>query len=121
MPFTVENDGLVSNHLLYDFHKQDIYPGLKSDHSLVSMSLKIRNSQTKGRGFYKFNSALLKDQTYINGIMSVIANFKVTHAEESNLGLLWDALKSEIRGFSISYGTAKAKEKRRHEKELLME
>jgi hypothetical protein len=103
---------------LYDFHSQDIAPGLKSDHSLVSLSLKIKNTQQKGRGFFKFNSSLLKDGTYVQEVKRLITNCKHEHAQERNLGLLWDALKCQVRCFSISHASAKAKEKHLYEKEL---
>ena len=109
---------LISNHILYDYHNQEISPGLKSDHSLVSLSLKIRDSQIKGRGFFKFNSSLLKDRVYVDEIKGIITNFKLEHSLESNKGLLWDALKCRIRGFSISYSSAKTKEMHLYENEL---
>ncbi len=56
---------LVPIHLLYDFKKQDIAPGMKSDHSLVYFLLKINYSDKPGRGFFKFNCSLLKDNDYI--------------------------------------------------------
>ena len=109
---------LISNHILYDYHDQEISPGLKSDHSLVALSLKIRDSQIKGRGFFKFNSSLLKDKTYVDKLKDIISNFKIEHSLETNKGLLWDALKCRIRGFSISYSSAKTKERHQYENEL---
>ena len=109
---------LVSNHILYDFHSQDIHPGLKSDHSLVSLKLKIRCTQQKGRGFFKFNSALLKDLNYVNRVKELISDFKVTNGQEQNKGLYWDTLKAELRGFTISYASGKAKERRAYEDSL---
>ena len=47
---------LISNHLLYDFCSQDIKPGIRSDHSVVEIKFEIKNTQKKGRGFFKFNS-----------------------------------------------------------------
>ena len=109
---------LISNHLLYDYHSQDIAPGLKSDHSLVTIALKIACSQQKGRGFFKFNSALLKDAEYIKEVKSLIEKFKADHIKEENRGLFWDALKSQIRGFTIGYASARSKRRNAYEKEL---
>ena len=81
---------------------QDICPGLRYDHSLVTLSLKIRCSQQNGRGFFKFNTELIKDTEYVKGVKNITVNF-ILEQHEGNLGLLWDALNSEIRGFSIGY------------------
>ena len=56
---------LISNHMLYDYQHQDIYPGLRSDHSLVSISFRIHCTEQRGRGFFKFDYALLKDSKYV--------------------------------------------------------
>ena len=100
---------LISVHLLYDFVKQDILPGLKSDHSLVYITLCLENTQKPGRGFFKFNCSLLKDSDYVKKIKEIIVAFKIQNHNEINKGLYWDALKCEIRGFSIAYSTAKKK------------
>ena len=52
---------LISNHILYDYNRQIILPGMRSDHSIVELELNIHNTHQKGRGFFKFNAALLKD------------------------------------------------------------
>ncbi len=100
---------LISVHLLYDFVKQDILPGMKSDHSLVYITLRLENTQNPGRGFFKFNGSLLKDSVYIKEIKEKINIFKENNQNEINKGLLWDTLKCEIRVFSIVYSTAKKK------------
>ena len=100
---------LISNHILYDYNRQIILPGMRSDHSIVELELNIHNTHQKGRGFFKFNAALLKDQVYVNEIKRIIQNFSEIHSNEQNYGLKWDALKSQIRGFSIAYSSAKRK------------
>ena len=87
---------LISTHLLYDLHSQDISPGLKSDHSIVKFNLKVKNSQQKGRGFFKFNSTLLKDPLYVDEIKNIIKDSKNNPTQEQNLGLMWDTLKCQI-------------------------
>ncbi len=42
---------LVSNHILYDFYKQDIAPGLKSDHSCIH-AVENRKISKKGKGIF---------------------------------------------------------------------
>ena len=56
---------LISTHLVYNVIETDIYPSIKTDHSLISISMEIENSVKAGRGFWKFNSDLLRDAQYV--------------------------------------------------------
>ncbi len=109
---------LISNHMLYNFFTQDIVPGLKSDHSLVYVQLSIENTQKRGRGFFKFNCSLLKDTEYVKHVKDMIDTFKSENKHMTNLGLKWDVLKCEIRGYTVSYATAVKKKKMAYELEL---
>ena len=109
---------LVSNHMLYDFDCQNIDPGMRSDHSLVKICFTIKCTQKKGRGFFKFNASLLRDEKYIKDIKEIMIRFKEIHKEEEDYGLLWDTLKCEVRGFTISYASARAKERQAIERDL---
>ena len=109
---------LTSNDILYDLQSQAIKPGLKSDHSIVNILLSLKDTQRCGRGFYKFNSSLLKDTQYVDLIKKAIQQFRSMYSNVNNKGLLWDALKCEIRGITISFASHKAKEKRKLEAAL---
>ncbi len=93
---------LISIHLLYDCSRQDIAPGIKSDHSVDYFQLEIENSQKPGRGFFKFNSTLLKDLVYVNKTKNFNDNLL-----QNDGGLNWDVLKCEVRGYTIAYATKK--------------
>ena len=56
---------LISTHMVYDYHSASINPGIKSDHSIIKLTFEIPESRTRGRGFWKFNSTLLKDTEYV--------------------------------------------------------
>ena len=77
---------LVSSSLLPYVKKAEIIPGFLSDHS--SITLEIDFSQfTRGKGFWKFNSSLLKDQEYVekvkNVIKRVVAQYAVVNEDEN--------------------------------------
>ena len=110
---------LISTHLLYDVDNCKIYPGLKSDHSVVSLIMNIAGSTERGRGFFKFNNSLLQDKSYVDLIKDTIQTFHADNIKMENKGLLWDCLKCKIRGVTISYASAVAKERRKNETELL--
>ena len=54
--------------MIYDLKSIDIYPGIKSDHSIVSLKFETHDEQQRGCGFWKFNGSLLKDHVYIERI-----------------------------------------------------
>ena len=56
---------LISNSLEQLVCDTDIKPGFSSDHSLVTLSLKILNTVKRGRGTWKFNNPLFKDEVYV--------------------------------------------------------
>ena len=101
---------LISSHLANYMKATAALPGIKSDHSIIS--LHICNSTThRGRGYWKFNSMLLRDLEYVNKVSELIENLK----EETSMldkQLRWDFIKSELRGFTVQYSARKGKEKR---------
>ena len=56
----------------------------------------------KGPGFWKFNCSLLKDEQYVDKVKKNIA--EITDIEQNqNPGVLWEAIKLNIRTQTISY------------------
>ena len=74
---------LVSSSLLPYIKKADIKPGFCSDHS--SITLEIDFSQFKrGKGFWKFNSSLLKDPEYVTKVKDTIKRVAAQYAIINN-------------------------------------
>ena len=86
-----------------------------SDHSLVQLDFEVGKPWTGGRGFWKFNTALLKDVEYINTINSWLDDFETEKHTFENKAMLWDFIKCKLRGVTISYSCFKAKERRNRE------
>ena len=113
---------LVSRELIQFATKCDIVHAPESDHSAVLFVLQSdRQNQKRGPGFWKFNTALLKDEKYISAIKLNIPIFKKKYEETQDLGLKWELIKMEIRGFTIQYSKRKAKKHRDEEKILYQE
>ncbi|CAG2253836.1 unnamed protein product [Mytilus edulis] len=53
---------LISNFLSSSVTKTSIVPSIKSDHSLIKLTLSGENFSERGPGFWKFNSGLLTDK-----------------------------------------------------------
>ena len=110
---------LISLNLSYNIDKCDIKPAIKTDHSLIRISLSLNNCAQRGPGLWKFNSALLKDEVYLDYIKEVIEDLKIQNQDITDKGLLWDYIKSEIRERTITYSKTQSKIKRECENELL--
>ena len=74
--------------------------------------------QPKAPGFWKFNNSLLDDEDFTSAIRESLPDFKDKYADLDDLGLKWDLIKMEIRGFTIKYSKIKAKNKRNEEAAL---
>ena len=107
---------LVSQELIQLAKKCDTVHAPESDHSAVSLVLQSNHlNQKRGPGFLKFNTALLKDVTYVAALKMNIPLFKEKYNDTRDLGLKWDLIKMEIRGFTIKYSKRKAKKYRDEE------
>ena len=59
---------LISSELLNLIDYADILPGYRTDHSMVIIGLNKCNSITRGRGSWKLNNDLLKEEEYVKRI-----------------------------------------------------
>ena len=111
---------LVSSNFISNCVKSKIYPGIQSDHSVVSVQFKD-NLPLRGKGYWKLNCHYLHhDPDFIKLIKEKIVEFKEIHKEsDCNPNTQWDALKCVLTGSSIAYSARKKKE-RNKEKDLLM-
>ena len=90
-----------------------------TDHYMVQITLQTEFS-TRGKGYWKFNTSLLKDKDYIKLVKRSITK-TVENNKESNRSMLWDIIKMNIRGETITFCSYKKRERQKHENELLQE
>ncbi len=109
---------LIPQHMLYNVNNADIISSIHSDHSVIELNLDISDSNSRGRGFWKFNCQLLTDNEYVNKITQCITDCKAKYKDTVDKGLIWDAIKMEIRGISISHSSYLAKQRKKAEEEL---
>ena len=101
---------LISEELCNLTKTCDIVLAPESDHSAISIHIQSDiSAQKKGPGFWKFNTALLEDESYIAALRENIPSFKAKYADLTDSGLKWDLIKMEIRGFTVKYSKRKAK------------
>ena len=122
---------LASSDIEYFVQSSDI--GLsyyRSDHSPVSIVLKFLN-QTRGRGTWKFNNSLLRDEEFVkkvkDDIKQVIEEYECDPSvdldncdKDFNISfqLLWEMVKMKIRGSAISLTSYKKKQQNKSEREI---
>ena len=126
---------LISTELTSDVKECTIKPGYRSDHSLITLSLK-KQEFVRDRPYWKFNNSLLTDKEYVQCIKSVINNITLQYAvpvynmdsikeiDPDNIAftisdqLFFETLLMEIRGKSISYASYKKKKDSEEENRL---
>ena len=88
--------------------KADILPGLKTDHSLITIHIS-KNKNPRGPVFLKLNTSFLLDPEYINLIKKTVneVSEEYDHNDEVNAALLWDTMKMKIRSSSLHYSKKK--------------
>ena len=96
----------MPNQLINHVFQAEICPGYKSDHSRITLTLKL-SSLARGRGLWQLNETYLSNQDYVNMINNSIDEFLENNAE-LNPTLKWDMIKMNLREKSISFATKKA-------------
>ena len=111
----------VSNTLQESLQQTSILPSFCSDHSPILVSYNKPTEISMGKNFWKFNSSLVQDETFVLKLKEHIKHVKTSfHSNfENNEHFKWEFLKYEIRKFTIGYSKNKAKLKR--EKVLFLE
>ena len=109
---------LILNTLQEFVTMTEILTPISADHSPVLFSLSKEKTTLRSKGFWKFNSSLIKDQNYISEIKKLIRNFSNENESLFNRQLKWELLKYEVRKFTIKYTKHVAKEKRQQRTNL---
>ena len=103
---------LVTSHLEYVIETADIQPGLKSDYSLLKITILLENQPKRGRGLWKLNTSLLQDDNYIKFIKSTIQEGRLDIPNLNVKHVAWDYIKCRIRTESISFSIKRNKKQR---------
>ena len=69
---------LISDDCFPYASEAKIIPGYRSDHSGIVLELTL-NTNERGRGYWKFNNSLLKDQQYVSLVKNTISEVKQTY------------------------------------------
>ena len=126
---------LISGPMIDIISKCDILSGYRSDHSILELKIVFHRFE-RGRGVWKMNNSLLKDQSYLDIINKAIEYEKLKYAlpvynltylrnTDENIeftidpNLFLEVLYSRIRGESIKFATSVKKANCNKEKQLI--
>jgi len=107
---------LISNHLISISKNNNILPGYRSDHNIVSTTI-TTEKEKRGPGFWKLNCSLLDNQEYCNEIIACIENCNAENKGTED-SLLWETMKCRIRGTSIKISAKLKRENCKIKKDL---
>ncbi len=102
---------LMSHHLSSYLQNATVFPGIKSDHSIIHFHISTSHAK-RGRGFWKFNPSLLRDLEYIKSVKNIIQDIKSETENMADKQVRWDYMKYKIRDFTVRYTSKLYKEKR---------
>jgi exonuclease III len=108
---------LASTNLMFQLENVNICPGIRSDHSLITINFFKSELPDRGPGYWRFNASLLKDPEYVQQIKTCLANAINKYNQTLDKGLTWDLIKMEIRSTTICFSKNKAKKVREEIKE----
>ncbi len=100
----------ISQDILGNIDQSDIIPSFKSDHSIVQIEFNSE-IQERGRGFWKFNTSLLNDVDFVDGMNATIQKSIDSYAHEND-DLQMELLKYEVTRYSTEFSKRRARSKR---------
>jgi len=105
---------LTSFSLTPSIENVKIEDSLRSDHSLISISL-LLSTTPKGPGFWRLNCDLLSDQLFVKETSKFITEFFLFNEGSANPHIVWEAFKCTVRGQIIKFSSWKFKQNRNTE------
>ena len=90
-----------------------------SDHDLVSVRFKCKQTLTRGPGLWKFNSSLTQDDDYTGLLCQSLQDWRIQKGRYPDLRTWWDIGKSHIRDITVDFATSKRREKKLQRSDLV--
>ena len=88
----------------------DITPSYLSDHAMPSITVGFEDTLARGKGRWMLNTSCLDSEEYVEGVKEIIQETKATPNLEATAQ--WDLIFMLVRGYSIKFGTQKARSDR---------
>lgn len=109
---------LISSELSFEVNNCQIKPSIRTDHSLISLSLSPLKASKRGKGLWKFNASLLSDSIFTEYLKGVIDMKKTEFENINNPCLKWELMKMHLRNYIIGYSKTQSKLRNVYENDL---
>ena len=109
---------LISNSLQDLIKDVNIIAAIRTDHSAIFLHLQEIEKCQRGPGFWKMNTSLLPDENFGQKMKEKLDQWKTGGEEFSDVRVVWDWIKCNVRLFTINYSKEVAKTKREREEKL---
>jgi hypothetical protein len=87
------------------------------DHKAVCLHFRTYIN-TRGKGYWKFNNSVLKDEDFVCGVKEMYLNIVCEYGDDVPKSVLWDYMKLRIKEYSVTYCIRKAQVRKDTCKEL---
>ena len=103
-------DFLISDDMQYDVKFCKKLTAVQSDHASILLHVSsMKEDQSRGRGYWKFNNSVTEDDHFVESLKSYIKNFKPSFDDPR---LNWEFLKYKIFRFSKGYANEQAEKRK---------
>ena len=99
---------LISNSLIENIDNADIFPGLRTDHSAISLDVDIQKDPPRGPGLWKFNNSYLDEDDYINMMNDNLTGWLCDNSI-SDVRIKWEWIKYKVRDETVRYARKKCR------------
>ena len=102
---------LISHNLVDNVTRTEISPGIRTDHSAISLVISLHKDPVKGHGHWKFNNSYLNDVDYVTEMEQKL---KVWTSEPTfeDVQVKWEFIKYKVRLFTNDFAKKKSKRKK---------
>ena len=108
----------ISSSLVQGVRDISILPYFRSDHSYVFLSFSLPDASERGKGYWKFNNSLTKNETYVKVIKSFWSEWKREQTHYPSLPVWWDVGKQLIKQITVDFASTLSTSQRDNHKSL---
>ena len=112
---------LISDQLQEQIKTIEIISSVQSDHSTLIMKIGSIRQEAKGQPYWKFNTSLVYDKSFVEMMKSEIVKYDMELSEFNDPRIRWDYLKYRMRRFARRYSIDKARRRREKRKRFRTE
>ena len=106
---------LISNEMQYNVKFCKHLPSFLSDHSLVILRVSsLADSESRGRGYWKFNNSLTNDNNFVETLKNNICEWKSTFDSQQDPRVKWSFLNTKFLDFQKIMRTSWQKREKRN-------